>query len=243
MENFSWKDLFHNHLMIISYIKRVTLFWIFLLLVKTVSAQSDLISYWEPELSFNYSVTSNYRHNFGLRKRSFIYTDEKTELRLRQIDISHFSNWKINANESFGGGLLYRFRDNFEGGSNELRITQQYNYAVRPSSIRFGHRVRAEQRITTRTTIHRFRYRFAIDFPLNGEKTDVGEAYMAVSTEALLSIAKSATPEYDHRITTQIGWLLSTKLRLQSGIEYRSENFMNNTEPVFLLLSSLVFSF
>ncbi|XLS28812.1 DUF2490 domain-containing protein [Flavobacteriaceae bacterium M23B6Z8] len=208
-----------------------------------LSAQSDLIGYWEPEISFNYDVTPNYRHNFGIRKRSFIYTDEETELRLRQIDISHFSNWKINANESLGGGILYRFRDNFEGGSNELRLTQQYNYAIKPSSVRFGHRVRVEQRITTRVTLHRFRYRFAIDFPLNGEKTDVGEAYIAISTEALLSIAKQAVPEYDHRITLQIGWLLSTKLRLQSGIEYRSENFTNDTEPIFFILNSLVFSF
>ncbi|WP_340199695.1 DUF2490 domain-containing protein [Ascidiimonas sp. W6] len=215
---------------------------IFILFSQLGYAQSDLIGYWEPEVSFNYAVTSNYRHNFGIRKRSFIYTDDQTELRLRQIDISHFSNWKVNANESLGGGILYRFRDGFEGGSNELRITQQYNYAIRPVAIRFGHRIRAEQRITTLKTIHRFRYRFAVDFALNGEKTDIGEAYLAISTEALLSVAKASLPAYDHRLTIQIGWLLTDKLRFQTGTEYRSENFVKGTEPVLLFLSSLIFS-
>jgi hypothetical protein len=229
--------------MTISCIKYFSVFTILLLLFQAGNAQSDLVGYWEPEISFNYSVTTNYRHNFGIRKRSFIYTDNETELRLRQIDISHFSNWKLNGTESLGGGVLYRFRDGFEGGSNELRLIQQYNYAIKPARIRFGHRLRAEQRITTQHTIHRFRYRFAFDFALNGEKTDVGEAYLVASTEALLSVSKNLIPAYDHRLTLQIGWFLNQKMRLQTGVEYRSENFTRTTEPVFLLLSSLVFSF
>lgn len=237
------KGLLHKHLMTIFYTKHFWFFGILFFLFHSLRAQSDFIGYWEPGIAFNYAVNKNYKHNFGIRKRSFIYTDNETELRLRQIDVSHFSNWKFNAHESVGGGVLYRFRDDFDGQSNELRLTQQYNYAIRPAIVRFGHRIRAEQRITTQRTIYRFRYRFAVDFPLNGEKTDVGEAYLAVANELLLSVAHKLAPEYDHRITSQIGWLLTKKMRIQTGIEYRSENFIGDTEPVLLLLSSLVFSF
>ncbi len=237
------KGLLHKHLMTIFYTKHFWVFGMLFFLFQTLQSQSDFIGYWEPSIAFNYAVNKNYKHNFGIRKRSFVYTDDQAELRLRQIDISHFSNWKINANESMGGGILYRFRDGFDGGSNELRLTQQYNYAIRPSIVRFGHRIRAEQRITTQRTVYRFRYRFAVDLPLNGEKTDVGEAYFIIATEVLLSVANALAPEYDHRLTSQIGWLLTKKMRLQTGVEYRSENFTGDTEPVVLLLSSLVFSF
>lgn len=229
--------------MIISCIKRILFFSILGATALPAIAQSDLIGYWEPEIAFNYGVTDNYRHNFGLRQRSFIYTENQVELRLRQVDISHFSNWKLNGDEIIGGGILYRFRDRFEGSSNELRLTQQYNYTIRPAIVRYGHRARAEQRFTTRGVIYRFRYRFAVDLPLNGERTDVGEAYFSASTELLLSVSKIAFPEYDHRLTLQLGWLLSTKIRFQTGVEYRSEDFTNQNERIAFLLSSLIFSF
>jgi hypothetical protein len=63
-----------------------------------------------------------------------------------------------------------------------------------------GYRVRAEQRITDKPTIHRFRYRFAIDFPLQGEALDVGERYAVFSAKSLLSVAKALLPEYDQRV-------------------------------------------
>jgi hypothetical protein len=48
--------------------------------------------------------------------------------------------------------------------------------------------------------MHRFRYRFAIDFPLQGEALDVGERYAVFSAKSLLSVAKALLPEYDQRV-------------------------------------------
>ena len=206
-------------------------------------AQENLTAYWQPQISLNYKVAKNYSHNFSFANRSYLYQDEDFQFNARQIDISHFSNLKVGDNQSFGLGVQYRFREVFEDGkSNELRFTQQYNIVQKSRSLRFGNRFRAEQRITTSQTIHRFRYRLALDFPLQGVQLDVGESYLIVSTESLLSAAKASKPEYDQRITAHLGWLLSERTKLQVGSEYRFENYAQNTENVLFLLTGLIVS-
>lgn len=178
-----------------------------------------------------------------MSKRTYLFQEEEFQFKVRQLDVSHFSNLKIRGNQSIGFGVQYRFRETFENDkSNELRFTQQYNITHKYRSLRFGDRFRSEQRITTSKTIHRFRYRLALDFPLQGVQLDVGESYFIVSTESLLSVAKASRPEYDQRITAQLGWLLSEKTKLQLGSEYRFENYTQNTENVFFILTGLILS-
>ena len=89
-------------------------------------------------------------------------------------------------------------------------------------------------------TILRSRYRFALDFPLNGEKLDVGETYFITSMEALLSKGKNIKLEIDQRTTLQIGWLFSEKLKFQLGLEYRFEALNISNEEKFFILTSLI---
>ena len=216
---------------------------LFVLLVSNaVFGQNSFTTFFEPDISLNYKITPNYSHNLKISQRSFVY-DDQLEYRPRQVDISHFSNLRIQANQSLAIGIQYRSRDLFERGlENELRITQQFNTTHQKGAIRFGNRLRAEQRITPTLTTHRFRYRFAIDLPLNGEKLDVGESYLVASTESLFSVAKSNSPEFDQRISLNIGWLLNADTKVQTGIEYRAENYGQKTENVLFLLTSLIFS-
>src|SRR5690606_31231209 len=96
------------------------------------------------------------------------------------------------------------------------------------------------QRITKSPTIHRFRYRFATDFPLKGETLNMGEPYVVGSLENLLSVSKMASPEYDVRLTGQSGWQLQGGLKLQVGMEYRLEDFSSHLprNGLFLLASA-----
>ena len=212
------------------------------LLSNIAIGQNNITGYFEPDISINYGVVANYSHNFKISQRSYIYTDD-FQFKARQLDISHFSNLKIRYDQSIALGLQYRFRNVFENNrENELRITQQYNITHKSGNIRFGDRFRAEQRISPSLTTYRFRYRIALDLPLNGEELDVGESYFIASTESLLSLARGNKPEYDQRITTHIGWLLNNETKLQVGAEYRVENYTQKTENIFFLLTSLVFS-
>lgn len=206
-------------------------------------AQDNLTGFWEPVIAINYKVKNNYKHNFSLAKRSFMYRDSDLQLTTRQLDFVHFSDFKIKDNQNIAFGIQYRLRENFDtSGSNELRLSQQYNSTKRTGKIRLGNRIRAEQRITDKPTIHRFRYRFALDFPLQGESLDVGEAYAVLSTESLLSIGRALLPEYDQRVEAQIGWLLNNGAKIQLGTQWRAENCTNETECVFFLVSALVLS-
>ena len=229
--------------MTMSCIKSPILLGLALLAFAMLRGQDNLTGYWEPEIALNYKVSSSYAHNFSMDMRQYTYEGSDLQLRARHLDISHFSKLTIGPQQSVAFGIMYRFLETFENDrQNELRLTQQYNMTHRSGNVRLGNRVRTEQRISPDRTIHRFRYRFALDLPLQGEKLDVGEPYFVASTESLLSVARDMGPEWDQRVTTHIGWLLNPKARFQTGLEYRAENYAQNVENVIFLLSSLVFS-
>jgi len=209
----------------------------------TTRAQEDYIVYLQPHISLNYKVASYYHHNFSLSSRNFIFQKENLQFQGRHLDLSHFSTFKTGVGTSLSAGLLYRFRETFDSsGDNEIRFAQQLNITTNPFTLRYGHRIRIEQRIMPTRTTHRFRYRFALDLPLAGEKVDLKEAYLILNTEALLSAASGMRPQLDQRISAIIGWLLTEQLQLQSGVEQRWENYTGQTQPVFFLTSSFIFS-
>ena len=208
-----------------------------------LNAQDNFTTFWQPQLAINYKITPSYSHNFSLAHRSFIVDEGVSKFRGRQLDFAHFSKISLQDNQSVALGIQYRFRDIFEDNPDELRFTQQYNITSKPLVVRFGHRVRTEQRITSESAIHRFRYRFATDFPLQGEKLDLGEPFLVYSLENLLSLAKNAKPEYDIRLTAQLGWRLDKGLNVQFGLEYRMEDYgAQNPDHVLFLLTNAQWS-
>ncbi len=223
-----------------SFTKSIITYLACLLGLNIVFTQSDFESLGETAFALNTNISSDYKINFALRSRYYLYQDEAFNFENRQIDLVHFSTFNFDYNRSVSFGLQYRFRESIDGGSDELRLTQQFNYTKKREGLRFGHRTRIEQRILNHFTIFRTRYRFALDFPLKGQKLDINEAYFIGSVEALLSISKSISPEVDQRTTVQIGWLLRHQLRLQFGLEYRFEAFNINTEERLFVLTSAI---
>lgn len=224
-------------------IKKCLLLLGLLYLASPMWGQEDLISYWQPGVAINYKVAPGYEHNFSLTKRSFTYQDSQWQFNVRQLDLVHFSKLKLLDNQSVGLGIQYRFRKTFEPErGNELRLTQQYNITFRPRVVRFGHRIRSEQRIFKQKTIHRFRYRFALDRPLIGEQLDIGEPYLVSTLEGLLSAGPGISPQYDQRIGLNIGWLVSQKSKIQAGLEYRREDFTDSGQDLLFLNTSFVLS-
>ncbi|MDB2607047.1 DUF2490 domain-containing protein [Zobellia sp.] len=226
----------------ITYFIKICVLTCFLLPSISGFCQDNPTGYFEPSILLNYKVTTNYSHNFRVAQRAYIYQDDFS-YSVRQIDVAHFSTLKIGFEQSLALGLQYRFRDSFDDqGENELRITEQHQFSHAYESLRLAGRFRAEQRISPSLTIHRFRYRLSIDFPLKGEKLDIGEPYISASTEPLLSVAKGEKPIYDQRLTSNLGWLLNRESKLQIGAEYRVENYTRETSHIWYLLSSLIIS-
>lgn len=225
--------------MSMSYTKYLIIF-IFVFVNLHLFSQDNFEGLGETGFSLNYKVDNSYKVNFSIRSRYYLYQDDNFNFENRQLDFIHFSTLNLDYNHSLSVGILYRLRASIDGGSNELRLTQQFNYTKKNQGFRFGHRLRFEQRNLDELTILRSRYRFALDFPLNGEKLDVGESYVVTSMEALLSKSKKMKPELDHRTTTQLGWLLSERLKFQLGLEYRFEAFNIDTQHKLFVLTSFI---
>jgi hypothetical protein len=135
---------------------------------------------------------------------------------------------------------MYRNRDLFEDSSNEFRITSQLNIKGVGDHLRVGHRFRIEQRFFTGLTVHRLRYRIALDLPLNGYKLDLGEFYLTSATSLLWNISKDI-PELDNRTSVQIGWFYSKSLKLQIGLEHRFNEINRASNHDMFLLTSAIF--
>jgi len=95
------------------YIKKL-LFLLYTFYLTENIAQENLIGFFQPKVAINYKVADNYKHIFSLAKRSYIFENEASTFRIRQLDLAHFSNLKIQDNQSAAFGIQFRFRDNFE---------------------------------------------------------------------------------------------------------------------------------
>lgn len=204
-------------------------------------SQEDLSLLLQPKVSLNYAISATYFHNFSVAQRvSYLNLGEET-LAVQNLDLSHFSTFKWGVHRSLGLGILYRFREAFEGeSSDEVRLTQQFNFVTRANSLRFGHRLRTEQRLLPSQTLHRFRYRFSLDGPLQGKKLDPGELYWIGSLEGLLTAGKGLPPIYSLRTSGWLGYLANSTIKVQVGGEYRVVNLWEDNRPFLFLLTSLV---
>ncbi len=228
--------------MIMSFINHKVLIG-FLLFFAVLRGQENLTSFIEPRLAINYSLSNLYSHNWAIANRYVMYQSNEIKFNARQFFLEHFSNFKIRENQSLGLGVSYRLSQIFEEERvNEFRITEQYNLFYRPHIVRFGHRFRAEQRITSLQSFHRFRYRFTIDLPLNGQNSDTGKSYFIGYTETLLNVGEGLAPIYDKRFSANFGWLLTKVTKLQIGSEYRLLYSSGIVQNILLWRTSVILS-
>lgn len=194
----------------------------------------------ETAIALNHNVSKNYSINFSLEPRYSLYQNRSFLYENIQMDFSHFSTFRLNINHALSLGFVYRNREWFDMGSGEIRLTEQYNYKKQKLGVRYGHRIRLEQRFIDDFSVFRQRYRFAVDFPLNGEKLDINEAYFISSVEGLLSLAEKLKPETDLRLAAQIGWQISKIMKLQTGLEHRFEALNIKVQNNLFVLTSAI---
>lgn len=219
------------------YLKTCSLL-VFLFVTRKTISQENFSALGETALGVTKTVSNKYDMNFTLRSRYFLHEDRGIQYNQQQIDAFHLSKLKLDKSHAVSLGVYYRTRDPFDSGSDELRFMQQFSYSKQKRNTKYNHRFRAEQRIFDSKTVFRERYRFKADFPLNGEKTAIGQAYLSTYIEGLLNIGKSQKPETDLRFTTQIGWKITEKLKLQTGLEHRLEGFNLAAKNYLFLLTS-----
>lgn len=201
---------------------------IIFILTGTISSfgQEKFNGFYEPYIKLDYDVSKNFSQEFILEERTIWYDDESFKFDVKQIDLAHFSKLKLSDKNAVAVGIQYRFRENFDKDKeNELRFTEEYSYSTKLKATEFEHRVRAEQRITSSETSHRFRYNFAVNRSFNGTEIKKGNAYMIGDLETLLLVSKSSKPEYEQRIGAGVGFAVSDLMKIELVTEYRLSDF------------------
>lgn len=207
------------------------LFIIIFILTGTISSfgQEKFNGFYEPYIKLDYDVNKNFSQEFILEERTIWYDEESFKFEVKQIDLAHFSKLKLSDKNAVAVGIQYRFREDFDKDKeNEFRFTEEYSYTTKPKATEFEHRIRAEQRITSSETSHRFRYNFAVNRSFNGTEIKKGNAYMIGDLETLLTVAKTSKPEYEQRIGAGVGFALSDLMKIELVTEYRLSDFTQN---------------
>ncbi|WP_419212073.1 DUF2490 domain-containing protein [Maribacter sp. X9] len=183
-------------------------------------AQENFTSFFEPEIQINYDVSPKYSHSFGIENRNIFYEDSYLGYEAKQLDVSHFSEFKLAETKAIGLGIQYRFENTFDGSEeNELRIMQQFEWKNVKSSFAITHRLRTEQRLYASTTKYRLRYEFGLAFPLNTT------TYLKTETETLFELANIQKPELEQRISAAYGFTVCSNTGLEIGTQYRLADY------------------
>ena len=201
---------------------------IFLLITGITASlgQDRFTAFYEPYIKLSYDVGENYSHDFVFEERTIWYDNKSFMFSVKQIDLAHFSTFKLDDKNALAVGVQYRFRDNFaDKNQNELRVTEEYTYSTQPNVTEYENRFRIEQRITSSLTSHRFRYNFAVTRPFKESKINAGDAYMIGDLETLLMVARNIKPEFEQRIGAGVGWVISDLLKIELVTEYRLTDF------------------
>lgn len=206
-----------------------------LLLSTTSLAQAEFKGHYEAFVQLEYDLSEKFSQEFTIESRFNWYDDHRWKLKIKQIDLAHFTSYKINQKHDVALGIQYRFEENFEKDEhNELRLTEQYKYEMDLTSVKMQHRIRAEQRFSAETS-HRYRYKIEITRNLNDAISISG------ALETLLTVSKNSKPEYEQRIAAEINLRINDFTELELGTEYRLDDFTANLGHEFFLVSGVKF--
>jgi hypothetical protein len=138
-------------------------------------------------------------------------------------DFSLIAAKKVGLNSRVAAGYLIRF----EEGDVHHRFIQQYTIVQRFSAFRLAHRAVSDQTFSSvEAPEFRLRYRITTELPLNGESADPGELYLKINNEYLNSI-QARDYDLEIRVVPLLGYEFTEKLRLETGLDYRVDSFLN----------------
>lgn len=203
----------------------------------TIKTQAQFKAYFEPSVEISYQISSNYSQSFGVENRNVIYREGEMDYQVKQIDLSHESEFQVHPEYALGFGLQYRIEHAFDRDEeNEFRLQEQFVYTPNNSKFNTKHRFKVEQRFYASETKHRMRYRLGYTFPLS--EGNSSQPYLKADTESLLELANSQKPEFEQRLGVGIGWSINSKTKLEVGAEYQLEDYTQDLlHELFLLVN------
>lgn len=205
------------------------IFIVCLQFTQTVSAQSTYQFGALPLVNLNAKLKSNWSLNAKIESRQLFQSGEfngsiHNKYKYVLTDFTLIAAKKIGLNSRLAGGYLIRFKE----GIFVHRLIQQYIIIQNTTNLRLAHRFLSDQTFSNNEKpTFRLRYRLSTEIPLSGESVDPREFYLKLNHEYLNSLKDS---EYDLeiRFVPMLGYSITNKYKLEFGLDYRVNSFLNN---------------
>lgn len=141
-----------------------------------------------------------------------------------RTDFQGFVDYKLGPLTAVAVGYQYRWNGN---AGNNHRSIQQINFVQIKSKMRIGHRLRSDQTFDPlEKPEFRLRYRLVLEIPLEGVRIDPGEFYLIASNEPIFG-QRGSDFNIENRLVCSLGHYFSKKQKLEGGIDYRADSFLD----------------
>ena len=183
-----------------------------------------------PAVNINKKLPSDWKINFKIESRQelksgFFEVPSKFQYNYILSDFSLLAAKKVASNKTLAIGYLTRFRNNeiIHRSIQQLIISNSYG------ALKLGHRFSTDQTYQNDKAIkYRLRYRLTTRLPMNGQSVDPKEFYFKVNNE-YLNAWQASTYDFEIRLVPHLGYLFSNKQKLELGLDYRLDSFLNNS--------------
>ncbi|MBB3122516.1 hypothetical protein FHS04_000004 [Mesoflavibacter sabulilitoris] len=182
-----------------------------------------------PTLNISKSLNNNWQLNFKsefrqLFKEGITNSTQNSGYDYVHTDAAFVVSKKVGLNNKLAGGFLLRFTNK----DVIKRSIQQFTIINTLSNYRLGHRFASDQTFESDQDMQlRLRYRLTFDLPLNGQTVDAQEWYFKISNE-YLNIFESKDYDLELRLSPTLGYVFTDNNKLELGLEYRTNDFVNN---------------
>lgn len=190
-----------------------------------------------PQINSDFKIGKRWKVNSKLEGRQIFFKNPfpagKHEKEFDRFDVELIATKSVDPLRAFGGGYLIRRSDN----SFTHRFIQQYAITRKLLASRLSHRFRTDQTLEKDEYVQwRLRYRLSWEKPLNGFEIDPGEFYLKLNNE-YLGILQDSTGDLEIRCLASVGYDISDKNKVETGVDYRVENLMTSDPTHRLFLS------
>lgn len=187
-----------------------------------------------PSININKGLGQRWFINAQWQSRQALLTGvtnerKRSDFEYQLNDFTFYAGKKVGLNNSLAGGILFRFRN------DEIikRSIQQFNIISRLIGLRLAHRISTDQTFSDKNdNSFRLRYRLASEIPLNGQNVDPNEFYLKISNEYLKEWQRGGH-ELEIRIVPVIGYLISSKNKIEFGLDYRIGSVLDSRPDQF----------
>ncbi len=202
-----------------------------LLVMSTPLAQSQIRGGLLPEVSVSHRWAGNkWRITGQVESMQRLFTKapgESLEATYNYVrtDLTSVVTYRLAPDWSIGGGTMLRFTN----GESITRMIQQISLTRRGSSIRWAHRLRTDQTFNSGSNLRfRIRYRFSFELPLNGQSLNDREWYTIMSIEQIADL-QTGNSDWEQRAAIAIGYFINAKHKVELGLDYRVDNFIDGS--------------